>query len=182
MAEICPFAPLSGLKNVVLCDTPLSRKAHQDLFNLPAHSYVIPSPATGGDASLISFVSELVRRKAAPETPSPDDDTHYFRVQMVLTWESLLKVLRWADTVPAPADLLIELGKAGIAPAELKHFANADAADLFPWLYYGKRFDVLRRLCHAAKRQAETRLKGYQARFLFHLVDGETGRLVASSL
>lgn len=182
IAETCPFEPVAHLKNVVLCDGPLSRRAHQELFNLPDHSYVIPPPGGEESFSLIGFVSELVRRKAPHDSQPPDGDSHYFRVQMALTWESLLKVVRWTDAVPVTADIFIELGQAGLSSGELRQFRNADPADLFPWLYYGKRFEVFRKLCHAAKRQTETRLKDYQARFLCHLVDAATGRLVASSL
>lgn len=180
--DVCPFETVAHLRDVVLCDDPASRKAHQSLFALPDNVYILAPRGCDASPSFVGFLSELVRAKTSISPPASDGDSPTVRVQLVLTWDNLLRVLNWSDSLPTPSEIVLELGKAGLSPGELQQFRNASAADLFPWLFYGSRYDELRRLCHAAKKQTETRLKAYQARFLCHLADRETQILVASSL
>jgi len=57
-----------------------------------------------------------------------------------------------------------------------------DTINLFPWLYYGKRFDVLRKICFAAKTNAERHVRNREMRVHCHLSSADTNRIVASSL
>jgi hypothetical protein len=63
--------------------------------------------------------------------------------------------------------------------ADLKPFVSSDIGDIFHYLYYGGRLDVLRGVCRRAKRSAEG---GFKIRFDCHMVMDETVRIVASTL
>jgi len=50
----------------------------------------------------------------------------------------------------------------------------SDINDIFPWLYYGKMFDILRRLCHIAKRKVEDNFKKYFIVVECHIIAEDT--------
>ena len=104
------------------------------------------------------------------------------RIHIVLEWENILRVSSWKPARPDAGDAFILLKNSGVSTQELQPFKTADINDLFPWLYYGKRLDVLRKICHAAKRQMEGHLKNHTIRVDGHLIADDTKRIVASSL
>ena len=79
-------------------------------------------------------------------------------------------------------DAFFLLRNTGISREELLPFRDSDISDLFPWLYYGKRFDILRKICVAAKTNAERHIKNRDTRVHCHLSSVDTNRIVASSL
>jgi hypothetical protein len=104
------------------------------------------------------------------------------RIHMVLGWENILRVSSWKSTRPAASDAFILLRNSGIGSYELQPFKTSDVNDLLPWLYYGKRLDILRRICHTAKKQLENHLQSRIIRVDSHLIADDTKRIIASSL
>ncbi|HXX57781.1 MAG TPA: hypothetical protein VEI96_07245 [Thermodesulfovibrionales bacterium] len=103
------------------------------------------------------------------------------RLHIVATWPDVIRLAAW-KTEPKMGDLLVLLKSVGLRADELLPFANADTGDLFPWLYYGKRFDTLRRLCRIAKKNAEDHVRKKDVRVYCHLISEDVHRIVASSL
>jgi len=79
-------------------------------------------------------------------------------------------------------DAIYVLKSAGMSYSELSPFKDGLPEDIFPVLYYGKNFDMLRKVCNIAKRMAESRLKSKFSRIDCHLVSDESNRIIASSL
>lgn len=88
----------------------------------------------------------------------------------------------WKTAKPAVGDIFTLLRNEGISSEELQQFKASDINDLFPWLYYGKRFDILRRLCHIAKRKVEGNFKKYSIAVECHIIAEDIKKIVASSL
>jgi hypothetical protein len=103
------------------------------------------------------------------------------RVHIVATWSDLLRLALWKQE-PKTGDLFLLLRGIGITSEELLPFREAHTGDIFPWLYYGKRLDTLRKICRIAKENTEKHLRNREARVHTHLVSGEVDRIVASSL
>ena len=103
------------------------------------------------------------------------------RVHIVATWSDLLRLALWKQE-PKIGDLFLLLKGTGVRSEELLPFKDADIGDMFPWLYYGKRLDTLRKICRVAKENAEKHLRNREARVHTHLVSAEVHRIVASSL
>jgi hypothetical protein len=115
------------------------------------------------------------------QTCADNPDCREIRLHVAVDWDTLLHLSAGKDTLRWP-DLYLVLKDAGVKPEEMQPFRDAPPADLFPWLYYGKRFDVLRKLCLQAKRKLDTRLAAHDVRTVCHLVGDDGSRIVASSL
>lgn len=172
MSLLCPIDDLGNSHEVVICDSALSRQAHQELFRFNDAVYMIADEGT----SIFDVVTQVTTSCNGAREACPS------RIHIVLGWENILKVSAWKPTKPAPGDAFLILKGAGVSAQEFQPFKNADINDIFPWLYYGKRFDVLRKICHAAKKQLEGHLKNHTIRVDSHLIAGDTKRIVASSL
>lgn len=139
----------------------LSKKAHKDLYRLSDDSYT-----TISDCLVMSL----------PELPSDIS-----RLHIASAWKGIIALAVWKDE-PLMGDVYLLLKGLGIRPEELLPFSNSDINDLFPWLYYSKRFDVLRKVCLTAKTNSEKHLKNSDARVYCHLISAESAAIVASSL
>jgi len=53
---------------------------------------------------------------------------------------------------------------------------HAHINDLFPWLYYSNRFDILRKICGIAKTRIESKIDSKTVLVYCHLVSEETAR------
>ncbi|TAN45709.1 MAG: hypothetical protein EPN22_01590 [Nitrospirae bacterium] len=157
---------------LVICDSLIAGSAHKELYRFSEESYLLPDAVTG----LFSRVAGVV------EDMNGSPQSRLSKIHLALSWENLLMISLWRESIPSVADSFVVLSKAGIGTQELEPFKNADVADLFPWLYYAKRFDVLRKICHAAKKQTEGRIKNHSIRVDCHLVAEDAKRIVASSL
>jgi len=91
-------------------------------------------------------------------------------------------VALWTSARPPVFDVISLLKKAGVGEAELLPFKTADINDLFPWLYYGRKFDVVRKVCSVAKAKTEAKITGKYVPVICHLLSDDTERIVASSL
>lgn len=172
MPLLCPIEKLKESRELVICDSESSRLAHRELYHFSDEVYIL-----AGDQDNV-FDTILGMVNAFNETPA----TGPSRIHIVLGWENMLRVSSWKLIRPALGDAFILLKNSGVSTQELQPFKTADINDLYPWLYYGKRIDVLRKICHTAKRQMESRLKNRTIRVDGHLMANDTKRIVASSL
>jgi hypothetical protein len=157
---------------IVLYDSEQAKSAHQELYRYSDEAYTKADEAEG----IFYFISEFI------ENCNCSKCGELSRIHLVLSWKNLLHIALWQKKSPTPADAAIILKSAGITAQELEPFMHSDAADIFPFLYYGKRFDILRKLCHKTKKQVEGRLKANDIRIDCHLMAEDTARIVASSL
>jgi hypothetical protein len=148
---------------LVLYECEPAMKSHKELFSLRDECYVL----FNGD------INDIVHR-AAQEGLT--------RLHMVTGWETLLRISLWTSRGPSMVDVFGLLKKSGVSAAELTPFTTADINDLFPWLYYGKRFEILRKICNAAKGRIELKIDSKKLLVYSHLISGESERIVASSL
>ncbi len=137
-----------------------ARTAHKALYSLDDACYV---PASENIISTIMSVTGLGME----------------RLHVSADWKSVLKVALWTSGAPPRHAVMDLLKKAGAEDHELGPFRDSDPDHFFPWLYYDRRFDILRRICRAAKAAAEARIEG---KVYIHLVSCEEARIVASSL
>jgi len=172
MPLLCPIEKLNESRDLVICDSESSRLAHKALFHLSDKVYILAGEKDNVFDTILDMMNTF---NAAPATgPS--------RIHLVLGWENILRVSAWKLKRPDVGDAFILLKNSGVSTQELQPFKTADINDLFPWLYYGKRLDVLRKICHAAKKQVEGRLKNHTIRVDGHLIADDTKQIVASSL
>ena len=150
-------------REVVLTQDEASKKSHKALFSLDDSCYVIASEKITD--SILSAAKENINK-----------------LHISVNWENILRVALWVSEKPAIHDVLTLIKKAGLTGEELLPFKNSDVNDILPWLYYGKRFDILRRICNAAKSKAEAKLRDKKTLVHCHLVSDESGKIVASSL
>ncbi|MDI6744524.1 MAG: hypothetical protein QMD07_04005 [Thermodesulfovibrionales bacterium] len=168
-----PVLPLSeNLENteLVICDSETASQAHIELFRTSDNKYIISDKFT----SILDSLSHII-------------NTHYSspslkKIHLVMGWSNILQVSLWQAAKPAVGDIFTLLRNEGIKSEELQPFKTSDINDIFPWLYYGKRFDTLRRLCHIAKRKAEGNFKKYSIAVECHIIAEDTKKIVASSL
>lgn len=166
---------MPGIKDspeLVVCDGEAARSAHRELYRFNDESYVLASAANDLFLTVAAIIEEL----------NNELQSRLSKIHLALAWDNLLTVSLWRETVPSALDSFVVLSKAGVGMEEFKPFKDAAVADLFPWLYYAKRFDVLRKVCHAAKKQTESRIKNHSIRVDCHLVAEDAKRIVASSL
>lgn len=149
------------MRETVLASNESSRDAHRELYRFAEEAYVL---VTG---SLIDTITAF----------KGDSD----RLHISSDWSDAVRLAVW-KTDPGIGDVLFMLRSMGISSEELLPYRRAEISDLFPWLYYGKRFDVLRRICFAAKTNAERHVKHREMRVHCHLSSADTKRIVASSL
>jgi hypothetical protein len=172
MLSACSIDPLKNSHEVVICDSATARSAHKELYHFKDEVYVTPDNETDIFEAVAGIVNSC--------NTSPSDCPS--KIHIALGWESIMKTALWKHGQPVNGEVLILLRNAGLGSVELQPFRTADINDLFPWLYYGKRFDILRKVCHATKKQMESHLKDHTIRVDCHLVAQETKKIVASSL
>ena len=155
--------PKEAYREVVLVQHEISRRAHRELFSFDESRYIM----SGGDIreSILALASQGVDK-----------------IHVAADWEHLLMIALWTPARPLSFDVMNLLRKSGAGDAELAPFRASDINDLFPWLFYGKKFEILRKICNAAKTKAESRISGRHLQVICHLVSDETLRIVASSL
>ncbi len=158
-------APAGGhivLSEVVLYQGETAKECHKNLFALDGSCY-------------LSAGSELIASVKSVCQKSPR------KLHIAAGWEGMLKVSLWTENL-AVHDVLSLMKKCGVQDEELGLFRRSEINDIFPWLYYGKRIDVLRKICNAAKARAESKIDMKILRVYCHLVSGETEKMIASSL
>lgn len=170
-----PFAHLVEIiqshREIVVCDSSASMTSHRDLYRLAEGAYITlpeqPEPFSALKGLIVGCAD--------------DPKCAEFHMHVTLRWITLLHVVAWKETL-SWTDIYLLLKDAGVAPDEMQPFRDSNPEDLFPWLYYGKRMDVLRRLCLRAKRRFDEFLSLHDVRVLCHLIADDPQRIVASSL
>lgn len=147
------------MKEIALCQSKITQRAHKELFCLSEGSYIVSDDI----------------RKTLLEMRFDENK----RVHLCLNWSGLLKIILWTDELSKGLIKNILL-RAGIEEKELKDIEDSDPMNIFYWLYYGKRFRVLRKLCLMAKELAEDKVR--PLRFECHLISEEISEIVASTL
>ncbi len=150
-------------REVVLVPDEKTKTAHQELFSFDESRYVFSS------GNIVAAFLSLVEQEVS-------------RIHIAADWERILMLALWTEATPRPLDVFGLLKTAGAREEELHPFRSSDIKDLFPWLYYGKKFDILRRVCNAAKERAEAASRGRHVHVICHLVADDTKRIAASSL
>ncbi len=158
-SDIAPDA----VTEIVICEGEAAAKAHRQLFTLNETSYRM------ADGDILRALSSSVT----------EDLT---KLHIAAGWEPMLQVALWTSRRPLLIDVLGLLKKTGVTETELLPFRGADINDIFPWLYYGKRFETLRKIANRAKTKAESALERKKLLVYCHLVAEDTGQIVASSL
>ncbi|HMK42921.1 MAG TPA: hypothetical protein VK445_02165 [Dissulfurispiraceae bacterium] len=155
---------------VVLCDGAASFRAHRELYRLPETAYHVSRGPNALHAELHDFIQSC-------KTPGAT----ILKLHITVEWRRLLHICVGRQDV-AWGDIMLLLNDAGISSAEMLAFRDAEYDDIFPWLYYAKRLDVLRKLCRRAKKQVDVKLAPADIRAACHLASADTQRIVASSL
>lgn len=153
--ETCPE------REVVLASNEASREAHRALYRLTEDLYFIVRD---------DLLESIVRVTGGVK-----------RVHITAPWADIIRIATWKPK-PNKGDIFLLLRNSGIEGEELLPFRDSDADDIFPWLYYGKRIDVLRKICRSAKTNVERHLRNRETRVYCHLISEDTKSIVASSL
>ena len=150
-------------REIVIFQDEISRKSHKTLFALADDCY---------HQSCYNIIDTIL--DAAQNGLS--------KLHIVAGWENTLKIAVWTCDRPQIHEVIALIKKTGVKDEELRPFHQADINDLLPWLYYGSRFDILRKVCSAAKSRIESKIDSKKVLIYCHLISTETGKIVASSL
>jgi hypothetical protein len=150
-------------REIVIFQDEISRKSHKVLFSLDDSCYKRCCK------NIVDTVLDAAQSGLS-------------KLHIVAGWENILKLAVWTCDRPLLHEVIALIKKTGVKEEELKPFKNSDINDLFPWLYYGNRFDILRKICSAAKSKIEANIDSRKVLVYCHLVSDETGKIVASSL
>jgi len=151
-----------GKHEVVISEDELSKEAHQSLFRFRDEHYHL----CDGDA--FESLRNALNRGA-------------IKIHLSGSWTWILS-FAIGQKEPKRGDVFYLLKSCGIKEEELVPFRKADVEDIFHFLYYGKRFEVLRKVCHRAKNQTEQMLGKEGVSIHCHIVSNITSQIVASSL
>lgn len=160
-------------KELIICDSEEARLAHKELFRFSDDACI----TTDETVNIFDVISGLISAcNSSSIWPG--------KIHIVLNWPNLLQVSLWQASKPVAGDVFTLLNNEGVNSQELQPFKTSDISDIFPWLYYGKRFDILRKLCHIAKRKVESNLKGsgQLTQVSCHIIAEDTKKIAASSL
>lgn len=151
------------LKEVVLYQGEDAKRSHQKLFSLHDSCYF---PA--GDSVVASILSL--------------DLQNISKLHISARWEAMLEIALWTSGKPLMRDVILLLKRAGVGDDETAPFKEAETGDIFPWLYYGNRFDILRKVCNTAKTRIDSKLERKKLLVYCHLSMEGSERIIASNL
>lgn len=151
---------MSGSREKVVYLGETARKSHKALFSLGDECYVPISKDIVG--AVLAFGNQDLER-----------------LHISADWKAILKVALWTRGEPAIFDVINLLKKAGATDHDIGPFRESAVEHILPSLYYGRRFDILKRVCRAAKVAAESRIN---SKVYCHLVSEQDAKIVASSL
>lgn len=148
---------------IVIASNESTMCIHRDLFRLPEESYVLIDGCPIG-----SLLSKEGLAKAQD-----------LKIHLALNWADLMRLATGKES-PGKGDIIMLMKKVGLTAIELQPI-NDPMNEMMAFLYYGKRFDILRRLCSETKRNVERNFKGL-VRINCHLIYEEASAIIASSL
>lgn len=149
-------------REVVICQDEASKSSHKMLFSLQDECYVQSD----------NLIETILKISAVGVS----------KLHVAAGWENILKTAVWSCEKPLISEVVALIRRNGVSEDELRPFQNSDINDIFPWLYYANRFDILRRICNAAKTRIEAKIDARRVLVYCHLVSGDTAKIVASSL
>ena len=150
-------------REIVIFQDEICRKSHKALFSLDDACY---------KQSYRNIVDSVVEVAQAGIS----------KLHISAGWENILKIAVWTSDSPLIHDVISLVKKCGVKEEELTPFKHSDINDIFPWLYYSNRTDILRKICNAAKTRIESRIDSRKVLVYCHLVSEETEKIIASSL
>jgi hypothetical protein len=150
-------------REIVIFEDESSRESHKALFFLDDVCY------RRNDNDIVNTILEAAQIGLS-------------KLHISAGWENILKIAVWRCERPLIHEVLTLIRKTGVKDEELRPFSNSDINDIFPWLYYGNRFDILRKICNAAKSRIESKIDSRKVLVYCHLVPEGTKKIVASSL
>lgn len=157
--------------DLVVCDGPKSVSAHRGIFNFNEKDYIVCRPHL-----LPLTITDIIGRL------TEGSDCTVCNLHITTGWEGLFVVLLWEASDHSVRSVYLPLREAGMTRAEIEPFVEGPVSDIFPNLYYSKRFDILRRLCSMAKKKVENRFPQMVGKIVCHLVAQYEGVIAASSL
>lgn len=157
---------------MVFCDSRHAFTIHRGVFQIPEEKYYVYSEQNSFISHIISVVSSLHNKSS----------TKYLKVNFVIDWDSLIRLLLWRDDNISVRSAYILFTDAGLKREDIEPFFESSLLDLFLSIYYSKRLDVLRRLCSRAKKTVEHKLSDYSIKSDCHLVPNGFDFIAASSL
>lgn len=149
-------------REIVICSDKSSEKAHKALFSFPDDCYIIDAE------KILDMVVSTAQKD-------------FEKLHIAAGFETILKLALWKEK-PEQNDVRSLLLQTGVEDYESVFPPQSGIEDIFFRLYYGSRFDVLKRICRTAGlvAQAKSRLEKPSVRC--HLVYADTQKIVASSL
>lgn len=147
----------------VISENDICKEAHRQLFHFEEKVYFLVNSRVGDE------IDSRIKAGA-------------LRIHLSGTWSWILKIALQKKDKLERGEVFYLLKSIGLDDDELKPFSSADINDIFYPLYYGKKFDVLRRLCHRAKKELEEKVNNPAITIHCHLVAPEITQIVASSL
>lgn len=150
-------------REIVIFEDEFSRESHKALFFLDDVCY------KRNDNNIVNTILEAAQAGLS-------------KLHISAGWENILKIAVWRCDRPLIHEVLDLLRKTGVKEEELRPFSHSDINDIFPWLYYSNRFDILRKICNAAKSRIESKIDSRKVLVYCHLVPEGTKKIVASSL
>ncbi len=144
---------------LVIADSEQSKRAHQELFHWSDEIYRV------SEKPPLEIINNI--------------DKGIERVHIVGTWQYILRTATGSEEI-SPGALSLLMKRIGLSDEEVQPFLNSPLDDLFYTLYYGRRFEVLRRLCHHIKRTIQEQFSHIMVDC--HMVVPERPQIVASSL
>ncbi len=150
-----------GASVVVLYEGSAAKKFHQELFSLPDTGYYAI------EGAVTDAVLDASRR-------SPGE------LHIVAKWETIILLASWNGGAPSATDIPGLFG----GPCTGTGHGGLESSDI-PALFYpvcrSERYDLLRRICRAAKSRTES-ICGEGVSIHCHVASDEAGKIVASSL
>jgi len=173
MLKLSMLIPKNLKDNIELgiCDGETAKQAHKELFHFSDNAYIVADEK----ANIFYLLSDIINA-----CDSSSDSSQ--KIHLVVSWINLVRFSLWQASKPTTGDVFTLLRNSGVSSGELQPLKSSDIDDIFPWLYYGKRFDVLRKICHMAKRKVESNFKKYTIAVECHVIAEDTKKIVASSL
>ena len=150
-------------REIVIFEDECSRESHKALFFLDDACY------KRNDKNIINTILEAAQAGLS-------------KLHISAGWENILKIAVWTCDGPMIHEVMALLRKTGLREEDLTPFKHAHINDIFPWLYYGNRFDILRRICGTAKTRIESKIDSRTVLVYCHLVSEETEKTIASNL
>lgn len=171
MAQSCSLERFREDHILILCDSDASKAAHKELFRYKDDLYKV-----------LETENVFYQTREIIDLLNSNDLSNPVKLHITFNWSNILKIFLWQPEAPSTGDIFLTLRNFGLTSDELSLFKNFDRGDIFFSLYYGKRFDILRKVCHGAKRQIERHLRNNFVKTDVHLIAEDTGRIVASTL